>query len=126
MHIGYLQVSVPIIALLVNLLTQISFYKLLPRLGLLKSEYAGFLFGFFFVLFVEVWIFLSGDAALNNMIAISAVNFIIYFCLGFLYFTFVNLGECAIRIRLLREILNAKEGLSFEEILKFNQNKKLV
>ncbi|MEW6087951.1 MAG: hypothetical protein AB1498_06555 [bacterium] len=123
MHIGYLQLSVPIIALLFNALTQISFYKIIPRLGLLKSEYAGFISGCFLILVIEVWIFLSGGAALSNVIAISAVNFIIYFCLGFLYFAFINLGETAIRIRLLRELLNAKEGLSFKEILcRYNTN----
>lgn len=126
MHIGYLQLSIPIIALLFNSLTQIGFYKFFPKLGLLKSEYTGFIFGFCFILVIEMWIFLLGVNALNDIIAVAIANLIIYFCLGFLYFTFINLGETARRIRLLRELLDAKEGLSLKEILSRYNAKEII
>lgn len=38
--------------------------------------------------------------------------------MGYCYFHFINLGETARRIRILRELYDRKEGLSMEEIFK--------
>lgn len=43
--------------------------------------------------------------------------------LSYCYFVFINLGETARRIRILKEVLDAPEGLSLEEILRrYNAN----
>ena len=41
-----------------------------------------------------------------------------YFALGYCYFHFINLGETARRIRILRELQESKNGLTLEGILK--------
>ncbi|MDD5465380.1 MAG: hypothetical protein PHP73_03450 [Candidatus Omnitrophica bacterium] len=46
------------------------------------------------------------------------VNLIIYFCLSYCYFNFINMGETARRIRLLRELGEAPAGLTKGDILK--------
>jgi len=44
-------------------------------------------------------------------------NALIYACLSYNYFHFVNLGETARRIRIIREIYDSPNGLTKEEIL---------
>jgi hypothetical protein len=48
-------------------------------------------------------------------------NAFTYSALGYCYFHFINLGETARRIRILRELYDSKNGLSKDEILsKYN------
>ena len=46
--------------------------------------------------------------------------------MGYCYFNYINLGETARRIRILREIYDSKEGLSMEEILKRYNAKEII
>jgi len=46
------------------------------------------------------------------------VNIIIYSSLGYCYFHFINLGETARRIRILRELYESNGGLTLDKILK--------
>ena len=55
-----------------------------------------------------------------------SANFIIYASLGYCYFHFINLGETARRIRILREIYDSKDGLTMEEILQKYNSKEIV
>ena len=54
-------------------------------------------------------------------------NFFTYLSLGYCYFHFINLGETARRIRILRELYDSKQGLSEKEILeKYNAEEIVV
>lgn len=90
--------------------------------GLLKSLFSGFAVGLFALLFVQLLTVFLNIAFLPNLI----VNIIIYSSLGYCYFHFINLGETARRIRILRELYDSNGGLSLEEILKRYNAKKMV
>jgi len=96
-------------ALAANVLCQL----LLCRVtGLLKSVYAGFAAGLCAVLIMQ-WAVSPAETLLWD----AAANVVIYGALGYCYFHFVNLGETARRIRIMRELAAAPQGLTREEIL---------
>jgi len=108
----FFQAIVPVICLVVNALTQVLLFRRVPRIGLLKTEYLGFMVGGAALLLFESRLGLSRDS-----LGILAVNLLTYVALGYCYFHFVNLGETARRIRILRELYEAKNGLTMDEIL---------
>lgn len=124
-NIFWIQVSIPLIAVFVNIAFQIIIVRFLPKIGLLKSIFIGFFVGLIGVIAGEIYIF-SNFQILNNMdfLGIFVVNLITYCCLGYCYFHFLNLGETARRIRILIELYNErKRGMSLEEILnRYNSN----
>jgi len=63
--------------------------------------------------------------SLVYFIAIIITNIIIYVSLGYCYFHFINLGETARRIRLLREIYDSDVGLTTFELLKLYNAKEV-
>jgi hypothetical protein len=100
-----MRVIIPLLALLLNISSQMLSFRILNGLGLLKSEYLGFAVGFLSLFFGKAYAYLP-------------VNIIIYLALAYLYFTFVNLGETARRVRILSELNEVREGLTYEELLK--------
>jgi len=90
--------------------------------GLLKSLFSGFAVGLLSLLFVQLFTAFLNIAFLPNLI----VNIVIYSSLGYCYFHFINLGETARRIRILRELYDSNGGLTLEEILKRYNAKKMV
>ncbi len=112
----------PIIGLIANVFVQVFSFRLIPRIGMLKSIISGFTAGFLIVVFCEFYANLHGTARLVDYTAILLVNVIAYSALGYCYFHFINLGETARRIRILREIYDSGEaGLTMHEILqKYN------
>ncbi len=54
------------------------------------------------------------------------INIVSYSALGYCYFHFVNLGETARRIRLLRELSESNAGLSMDEILQRYNAKEII
>ena len=89
---------------------------LLRRAGvrLLATVFAGFLAGLLGMLSVLAWRLAiePGMEALGT----SLTDLIIFGCLGYCYFHFINLSETARRIRILREIY-AAGGLTGQELL---------
>lgn len=97
--------------------SQVFIFRLMPRNGLLKSLLFGFVFGllneagfilYFFTRAADFYKFSIGDCF---------VNVITYCCLAYCYFHFVNLGETARRIRILRELKETPGGLTQSDIL---------
>jgi hypothetical protein len=117
MYLDYLPVLIPLIALLVYVITQVLIFRYVSKLGLLKSQYLGFVIGFFGLLLFEYCYFLIHPTVRKELIAIFIMNLITYISLGYCYFHFINLGETARRIRILRELYNSANGLSMEEII---------
>ena len=111
----YFNILIPLIGIFSNITAQILSYKYLLSRRLLKSEYFGFLCGLIVLAVCQVLANGKPDAEQFSLIC---TNLIIYFCLSYAYFHFINLGETARRIRLLRELYEAPFGLSREEILK--------
>lgn len=108
MDSGLLEILSPVIGLTVNVASQVGL-KRYKEMRLLKSVFAGFFAGLGTVLILG----LAGCSGLGIILANTAI----YFCLGYGYFHFINLGETARRIRILQEINAAPEGLTLEEIL---------
>jgi hypothetical protein len=112
----YLHLINPFLSLSINVIVQVLSYRYI-YLGLLKSEYLGFAAGIIAVLMLEFFVFLVFSSSIKDFIAILFANLIAYSALGYCYFHFINLGETARRIRILREIYDSKDGLSMKEIL---------
>lgn len=126
MFYSYLQVLNPVLGLMINVIIQVICSRFIQRLGLLKTVFLGFFVGMISVLMIEFCIFFATSAHFTDFIIIFAANFITYASLGYCYFHFINLGETARRIRILREIYDSKDGLSMEEILQRYNSKEII
>jgi hypothetical protein len=119
MYPGSMEVATPVLSLMVNAFVQIFTFRQIKRIGLLRSIFIGFVAGMVSIFLMEMgsWHkFLY--ASRIDLVFILIVNIITYSMLGYCYFHFINLGETARRIRILRELYEHKEGLSKSEILK--------
>ena len=91
----------------------------------MNSVFLGFIFGFLNLLLFELYIYLvliPNRSFIVNLIT----EIIIYTALSYCYFVFINLGETARRIRILREVFDEPEGLSLEEILRRYNAKEII
>ena len=109
-------VFAPVIGLVANVMTQVGFFRFFPSVGLLKSELIGFIAGMV-VMGVIDFMGLGWAGNFKEIAAILATNLITYLSLAYCYFNFINLGETARRIRIIRELYDAPKSLSLEEIL---------
>lgn len=98
----------PVICLALNVVLQVAIMRLVPNAGLLKSIFLGFIFGMICLIFLSM---------IKGSIYFFAADLITYVALGYCYFHFLNLGETARRIRILRELYDFPEGLSMGDIL---------
>ncbi len=115
---NYLEVLTPVIALLANVLSQVVFFRLFCRAGLLVSIFLGFIAGCLLIVLFDLiydksaWVFL--------------IHLLTYGCLGYCYFHFINLGETGRRIRILRELKDAPDGLTLKEFLARYNAKEII
>lgn len=108
----------PVFGLALNITLQILSYRFVSRLTLLRSVFLGFGAGFILVIAWEIGRYGQGYyGQLEDFWAILAVNSITYAFLGYCYFSVIGLGETARRIRLLKDLHAAPEGLSLDNIL---------
>ena len=126
MLFSYLQVSTPVLGLVINVLVQIISFRVILKSGLLKTVFLGFFAGFLYLLLIESYIFFVMPVSFMDFLMILLANAITYASLGYCYFHFINLGETARRIRILREIYDSKDGLTMEEILQKYNSKEIV
>lgn len=110
----YFRILLPFLALCLNILLQITAYKYLVKSRLLKSEYFGFAWGCLVLLIFE---FIVYQKLPKNGLSLLCADLIIYGCLSYGFFTFINMGETARRIRLLRELYESPAGLTKEQVL---------
>lgn len=116
MVVNLLSILNPIIGLTLNVIIQILSFRYISNLTLLRSIVLGFVFGLFLLFASEIYIFKA--SSIKDCLSLFIVNLITYVSLGYGYFHFINLGETARRIRILREIHDSQDGLSIDEILK--------
>ena len=112
-----LQVISPVIGLAINVFVQILLFKYSSKYKLLRSISSGFIAGMLALCAIECYIILRQATPSWSMASIFTVNLITYCCLGYCYFHFINLGETARRIRLLRDLYDAPGGLREEDLL---------
>ena len=119
---------IPVVSFFINIITQLSVNLFNNKCGLLKSEYYGFISGFLFLCFFEGFFsyYIYSSFIHREIISIAITNIIIYCCLGYCYFHFVNLAVTARRIRLLRLIYSHDKGLTYPEILRMYNGKKMI
>lgn len=116
MKISFLNIFIPVFSFCLNILSQVLFYRI--KKTLLKSEYTGFTIGFIFLLAGGLSVYQN---QLKEWPFLFCVNLIIYLSLSYCYFQFINMGETARRIRLLRELYETPKGQTKEQILaKYN------
>lgn len=123
---SYLQVLNPILCLMINILIQAIGFRYIKNLGLLGSVFLGFINGLIILFILEIYISFRLSLLLIDSLSLFIVNTLTYSLLGFCYFNFINLGETARRIRILRELYDSPKGLSLEEILERYNAKKIV
>ena len=117
MEVSYLEVLSPVIGLVINVLFQVLGVRYIANIGLLKSIFLGFAVGLFSVITLEAYGFFTMSKSEQDFIAIIIVNLVTYSALGYCYFHFLNLGETARRIRIVRELYDSEGGLSLDGIL---------
>ena len=111
----------PIVGLIINVVSQILLFRFNTKIGLLRSVTIAFLIGITGLCMMEFYYYQSHSWDLIEFSGFLFANILSYFALGYCYFHFINLGETARRIRLIRELYDAKEGLTRKEILtKYN------
>ncbi len=112
----YLCLLIPLLGLLVNAAAQVSLYRVRPDKGLLASIFGAFAVGFFALVLCAL--ILYGQADKKDFSAQLVLDVLIYALLSYCYFHFLNLGETARRIRILRELAEAPAGLTTGELLR--------
>lgn len=110
----YFSIFIPVLSICFDIFAQIAFYKYVMKKALLRSEYLGFVCGFCVFIICEL---IAYGEPFGEWLFLLFVNLAVYFCLSYCYFTFINWGETARRIRLLRELYDAPDGLTKEQIL---------
>jgi hypothetical protein len=123
-----LRLFIPIAGLAVNVIVQVAGFRLFPGMGLLKSVFVGFGAGILGVWCFELYVLSHFPArAVAEAVGFLATNTVIAGLLGYCYFHFVNLGETARRIRIVRELYDApQEGLLLSEILERYNSRDMV
>lgn len=117
----------PVAGLVINSLALIMLCRVRPLFGLLRAEYIGFAIGGMVVLFMNLFtLLIDPDRALSEVIGHGILTSMTYAALGYCHFHFVNLGETARRIRLLRELLDAGGTLSHHDLLERYNAREIV
>lgn len=113
---GYYDVLAPITGLAANVFVQVAVFRSLRNVGLLRSVFIGFGAGMSVPVLMEL-LHCHGTLANVECLIVIFMNLTIYAALSYCYFHFINLGETARRIRILREIYPFADGLAIDEIL---------
>ena len=114
---AFMWLLAPVAALAVNVFCQVLLCRLKLAGSLLKSLYLGFGAGLVSLMSIHIVAGLSDAEGCWQWIGYLLTNLIIYSSLGYCYFHFVNLGETARRIRLVRELQSSPGGLTYDQLL---------
>jgi len=109
-----------------NVLMQIGLARYVFRDSLLKATLFSLLVMAVCLIFVEAWYVTRAGFSFADAAGHVFLHLITYVSLGYCYIHFVNLGETARRIRLLRELDEAPQGLSLEQLLQRYNAREIV
>jgi len=115
-------IMAPVISLFLNISIQIISYKYILKRRLLFSEYIGCACG----LIILATLHFGTSSLMEEKLSLFIVNLIIYGCFSYAYFTFINMGETARRIRILRELYSSGTGLTKEEIVEHYSSRDII
>ena len=116
----------PLIATAMNVICQIVAFRFRRGAQYFRSIVEGFLAGAVAFAILEV-VFMPGWNSLREyMILALLVDAPIYLALSFLAYSFVQLGQTSIRIRMYAEIAAKPSGMSLEEMNKEYDDKALM
>jgi hypothetical protein len=113
----YIHIFSPVFGLLANVVVQLSRCRHSRNRGLLRSVFEGFICGYAAVVAIEGVFCYSARPDLAECVGQITLSTITYAALGYGYFHFINLGETARRVRILRELWESQDGLSVDELL---------
>ncbi len=114
----YLLALSPVLGLAVNTVALTVLYRVRPSRGLLRTEYFCFGIGLLTVAAINLGAFFREHPVnIPDDFSYALLTSISYAALGYCHFHFVNLGETARRIRLLRELHQAGGSLSHGDLL---------
>jgi hypothetical protein len=125
MFLIYFQIVNPLIALVFNVLIQIISVRYI-KISLLKSLIFGFIIGFLFLLGTYLYGYYAAEQLAVEFWSLSIVNFLTYSALGYCYAHFINLGEGARRIRIVKELYKSEAGLTLDELLKIYDSRQMI
>lgn len=107
--------SIPIAAVAVNMLVQIALFRRWRGDNYFNSIIGGFAAGFTSYLAFES-VLLWNQHSPDDFAVALLVNGPTYAALGYCYYSFVQLGQTSIRIRLYSEIAGRADGLGADEV----------
>jgi hypothetical protein len=123
MSLALFSALIGVVGLACDVAVQIAWVRLSTG-SRLRSVYAGFLAGAAAVCVAQA---AAGPRSEPGVLAGDlAANLVIYAFLGYGYFHFFNLGETGRRVRLVRELYGAPEGLTLEELLSRYDSRQIV
>jgi hypothetical protein len=112
-----LHAGVPLLGLAALVAVQLLLIRARRGGDLLRSLAEGCAAGLLVVLAAEAWLFPLVPGGRADRIALAAVNVATCGLLGACYFNFVNLGVTARRPRILIELREAPQGLTYGQLL---------
>ncbi len=122
----YLHIFSPLIGLVANVLFQVCYCRYKKTASLLKSTFFGFAGGMVIMLGIELSYAAQFMPAVPQILSNISLGMVTYAALGYCYFHFINLGETARRIRLLRELQKSSNGLTLDNILRAYNAKEII
>ena len=125
LSLSYLPAFNPLIALLLNIVTQLIGFRYI-KLSLLKSLILGFIIGLLFVFGAAFYGYFAAAQPAGEFVGLFIANFLTYSALSYCYAHFINLGEGARRIRIIRELYKSETGLTMHELLKIYDGRQMV
>jgi len=116
---------IPLLSVLVNLIVQVFSFRYWKGSNYFLTIMLGFGVGLAAFVVMET-LFLWEDFSTDHLLTALLVNTPIYICLAYCYYSFVQLGQTSIRIRLYAEIASKTDGLSAEEVAREYSDDSLV
>jgi hypothetical protein len=108
----------PIVAMAVNVVVQIVLFRLRRGTHYFGSIIQAFLCGALTCLVAESFFIVSSGFAGDRVFLALAVNVPIYLGLSYCFYSFVQLGQTSIRLRMYSEIAGQAQGVSLVEMEK--------
>ena len=102
---------VPLIALLVNAISHIVFFRFTGGRSFMESGLKALLAGFCFLVITDLWLATSAPPEARSLPQILLVHFPAYISLSYGYYNFAQLGQTSLRVNLLRILLKRPEGI---------------
>jgi hypothetical protein len=116
---------IPILAVLMNLIIQVLSFRYWKGSNYFLTIILGFGAGLTAFVLMET-LFLWQGFSKDHLLTALLVNAPTYVCLAYCYYSFVQLGQTSIRIRLYAEIASKADGLSAEEVAREYSDGSLV